>query len=81
MTRQALVVYMPWGMSLMTVYGYWVIGNKSWRSWYVPLVTQAFWFIWIALSRNWGFLPAALFLTAIAIRNLLKWRREAVQAA
>ena len=81
MTRQALVVYMPWGMSLMTIYGYWVIGNKSWRSWYVPLATKAFWFIWIAMSGNWGFLPAAFFLTAIAIRNLLKWRREAVQAA
>jgi hypothetical protein len=81
MTRQALVAYMPWGMSLMTIYGYWVIGNKNWRSWYVPLATQVLWFIWIGLSGNWGFLPAAFFLTAIAIRNLLKWRREAVQAA
>jgi hypothetical protein len=81
MTRQDLVAYMPWGMSLLTIYGYWVIGNKNWRSWYVPLVTQVLWFFWIALSGNWGFLPAAFFLTAIAIRNLLKWRREAVQAA
>jgi hypothetical protein len=81
MSRQALVFYMPWVMSLATVYGYWVIGNKNWKSWYVPLVTQSLWFVWIALSGNYGFLPAAVFLSAIAIRNLFKWRREAVQAA
>jgi hypothetical protein len=81
MTRQALVFYMPWLMSATTVYGYWVIGNKNWKSWYVPLATQSLWFVWIALSANWGFLPAAFFLTAIAIRNLFKWRREAVAAA
>ena len=81
MTRQALVTYMPLVMSVMTIYGYWVIGSKNWKSWYVPLVTQALWFIWIGLSENWGFLPAAFFLTAIAIRNLFKWRREAARAA
>jgi hypothetical protein len=81
MTRQALVAYMPLVMSLMTIYGYWVIGSKNWKSWYVPLATQVLWFIWIGLSENWGFLPAAFFLTAIAIRNLFKWRREAMQAA
>ena len=81
MTRQALVTYMPLVMSVMTIYGYWVIGNKNWKSWYVPLVTQSLWFIWIGLSENWGFLPAAFFLTAIAIRNLFKWRREAARAA
>ena len=80
MTRQALVTYMPVAMSLLTILGYWVIGSKNWKSWYVPLVTQVLWFIWIGLSENWGFLPAAVFLTAIAIRNLFKWRREALQA-
>jgi hypothetical protein len=81
MTRQALVAYMPWGMSVMTMYGYWVIGNKTWWCWYVPLVTQALWFVWILTSGNLGFLPAAVFLTGIATRNLFKWRRETVQAA
>ncbi|MCG2640088.1 MULTISPECIES: hypothetical protein [Bradyrhizobium] len=81
MTRQDFVTYMPWGMSLMTMYGYWVIGNRSWWSWYVPLLTQALWFIWIAISGNLGFLPAAVFLTAIATRNLFKWRRELLQPA
>ncbi|MBR0848452.1 hypothetical protein JQ543_11935 [Bradyrhizobium diazoefficiens] len=81
MTRHDFVTYMPWGMSLMTMYGYWVIGNKSWWSWYVPLFTQALWFIWIAISGNFGFLPAAVFLTAIATRNLFKWRRELPQPA
>jgi hypothetical protein len=76
--REVIIVYLPWLMSACTIIAYWSIGNRTWWCWYLALFTQILWFIWIPLSETWGLLPTAFFLSVIHIRNIIKWRREAV---
>lgn len=71
--KHAIVAYLPWLLSLITIWMTVLAGNKHRSAWSIGLVNQALWLLWIALSHNWGFLPMNLALWVVYCRNHLKW--------
>lgn len=73
--------YLPWLLSAITIALTVLIGNK-WRfAWLFGLGGQGLWLLWIACSREWGFLPLTLTLTVLYARNHLLWRDPGALAA
>lgn len=71
--KEIIVVYLPWLMSVITIYMTYIAGNRNAFAWVLGLGNQAFWLIWIVVSKNWGLLPMCLTLSVLYIRNYYKW--------
>lgn len=74
--REAISQYLPWCLSAMSVLMAIVNGNLWRHTWLFGLAIQCFWLVWIAASKNYGFLPLCLFLFGVYIRNHLKWSKR-----
>jgi hypothetical protein len=74
--RQAIIVYLPWILSAVTIWMTLLAGNKHKSAWLVGLANQALWAVWIVVSQNWGLVPLNLALWLVYGRNHLKWRKE-----
>lgn len=72
-TRQIVIDYLPWFMSVITIYMTYIAGNKNAFAWLLGLGNQAFWLTWIVVSKNWGLLPMCVVLTGLYTRNYVKW--------
>jgi hypothetical protein len=70
----AVVTYLPWLLSALTIYMTVLAGNKSRAAWAVALVNSALWLVWIIASHSWGLLPMNIVLWGVYARNLWKWR-------
>lgn len=68
-----LVFWMPWLLSVITIYMTVLAGNKSRHAWAIGLANQALWLIWIVASESWGLIPMNLALWIVYGRNHLKW--------
>ena len=75
--RDAIITYLPYLLSAITVFQLWLAGNTYKNAWAIALANQALWLWWIVLSANWGFAPMNLALWFVYARNHLKWRAEA----
>lgn len=78
-TAEAIVKYLPWLMSAITITAIELQGRKWPKAWALSLAGQVFWFAWIAADweRNQGFLPMTAVLSFQYVRNHLRWLREA----
>lgn len=68
-----VVLYLPWLMSLITIYTMFLAGNRNSWTWAVGLMNQVLWLIWILASESWGLLPMNLALWVVYLRNHMKW--------
>lgn len=75
--KTAFIAYMPWLLSVITIYMTVLAGNKARNAWAVGLAGQAGWLAWILVSASWGFLPMNIALWWVYGRNHLKWRNPA----
>jgi hypothetical protein len=66
--------YLPWLLSLITIWMTLLAGNRHPRAWLVGLVGQALWLVWIVSAGAWGLLPMNFALTFVYARNHWKWR-------
>jgi hypothetical protein len=72
--RDAVVAYLPWLLSAITVWMTLAAGNRHRSAWLIGLANQALWLVWIVASRSWGLLPLNGALWVVYARNHLKWR-------
>ena len=72
----AIRTYLPWLLSVITIWMTLMAGNKHPRAWQVGLANQALWMFWIGATSNWGFLPMNIALWIVYMRNHLKWSRD-----
>lgn len=70
---QAIVTYLPWLLSCITIYSMLLAGNKRRGVWLVGLAGQALWLVWILCSHSWGLVPLNIALWIVYARNYLKW--------
>jgi hypothetical protein len=54
----------------------WLLGRKDFRGWYMGLISQAIWLVFIFSFSAWGLLPLSVSLTIMYVFNLRKWRRD-----
>jgi hypothetical protein len=74
--REVVSSYLPWGLSACSLVMSVLTGNL-WRfAWLFGIGIQCLWLIWIAASKNYGFLPLCLILFFVYGRNHLKWRAK-----
>lgn len=64
---------LPLMLSVLTVLGMWLIGNKNRLGWVVGLINQVLWISFAILFKAWGLLPLSLVLIVVYVRNLHKW--------
>lgn len=77
MMVDAIRDYLPWLLSVITIWMTLLAGNKHPLAWAVGLGNQALWLIWIIVTANWGLLPMNLALWVVYGRNHLRWMRGA----
>lgn len=71
-----MIKYMPWLMSVITIYMTVLAGNKSRNAWLLGLLNQSLWLVWILMTENYGFLPMNFALWIVYARNHIKWGRQ-----
>jgi hypothetical protein len=74
--KDFLISFLPWVMSVYTMFLVWQTGNKWRYVWLLNLSNEAIWLLWIILSKTWGLLPINLFMWFVSIRNHIKWSNE-----
>lgn len=67
--------YLPWLLSVITIWMTLLAGNKTRWAWAVGLGNQALWLIWIIAVGAWGLLPMNIALWVVYTRNHLKWTK------
>jgi len=75
--REAIVVYLPWLLSAITIWMSLLAGNMHRNAWLVGLGNQFLWLIWIVVAGAWGFIPLNVALWIVYGRNHWKWMRDA----
>ena len=66
---------LPLLLSILTIIGMWLIGNKNYWGWIVGLVNQTLWITFAIVFKAWGLLPLTLVLIVVYTRNLTKWTK------
>lgn len=74
--NNAIITYLPWLLSAITIYMNVLAGNKRSGAWAIGLGNQALWLLWIVLTGTWGLLPMNIALWIVYARNLRKWSGE-----
>ena len=74
--REAIVTFLPWGLSAITIWMTILAGNKHRYAWAVGLGNQALWLGWIIASSSWGLIPMNAALWLVYARNHAKWGRS-----
>ncbi len=73
--KEAIIGYLPFLLSAITIWMTLLAGNKHPRAWLVGLVGQALWLIWILAASAWGLLPMNVALWVVYARNHFRWAR------
>lgn len=71
--RIIIIKYLPYLLSVITIYSMLLAGNKRKGAWLVGLVNQFLWLIWISLTHAWGLLPMNIALWVVYGRNYFRW--------
>lgn len=79
--KHAIATYLPWLLSVLTIYSAFLAGDKKPAAWTVGIANQVLWAAWIIASGTWGMAPMNVVLAAIFVRNFIKWRAEACRMA
>lgn len=75
--KQAVIEYLPWLLSLITIVMTVMQGNLHRHAWALGLINQCLWLAWTILAGVWGLLPLNLALWVVYWRNHRRWRRMA----
>lgn len=75
MMTEAVTLYLPWLLSVITVVATLLAGNKHRHAWALSLFNQGLWLLWIVTTHTWGFLPMNLVIAAASARNHWLWTR------
>jgi hypothetical protein len=66
---------MTYLLSALSIFILWGIGNKWNWIWYLGIISQILWFIFIYHNPSLnGLIPMHIVYLAIYIRNLIKWQ-------
>lgn len=66
---------MPWVLSILTLIQTVLLGRKSPIAWLLSMANNVLWIVWAVQSHNYGFMPMAVILFALAALNYRRWTR------
>lgn len=68
--------WLPWIMSIITLYMTFLQGRKTWKAWAIGLINQLLWLAFIMHTRTWGLLLLNAGLWVLYVRNLRIWYND-----
>ena len=71
--KTQIIFYLPFLLSIVTIWMTLLAGNFHRSAWLVGLVNQALWLVWIVMSETWGLIPLNLALWVVYAHNHYKW--------
>ena len=74
--QESIATYLPWIISVLSIYTVWSTGNKNKYAWLLSAFSQALWLMWIWASASWGLIPLNIAMWFMSIRNFIKWNKE-----
>ena len=74
--KELILTYLPWLLSLLTIYSAVLCGDKKAFGWTIGFINQGLWLTWIITSETWGMLPMNIVLAFIFAKNYFKWAAE-----
>lgn len=74
--KELILTYLPWLLSLLTIYSAVLCGDKKAFGWIIGFINQGLWLTWIITSETWGMLPMNIVLAFIFAKNYFKWAAE-----
>lgn len=66
-----------WIGNVFIVWGLWQVGNKVRAAFIYTMIGEAFYFVHVALRRDWAILAAVTIFFSLAARNWWKWGQDA----
>ena len=63
-------------LSAFTIVTFWLAGSNNRWTWYVGLVGQALWAVFVIGTQQWGLGVGTVFLTLTMLRNWWLWKRR-----
>jgi hypothetical protein len=78
--QELVTLYLPWLLSVITIWITLMAGNKHPKAWFVGIISQGLWLIWILASESWGLLPMNIALWIVYTRNHLRWSNESKES-
>ncbi len=64
-------------ISTITLVSAWFIGNKNVWGQRLGLGANLAWWFYVIAFQRWGLAPMEVVFTAMCVRNLIKWEKEA----
>lgn len=77
--KEAIRDYLPWLLSVITIWMTLLAGNKHRSAWQVGLGNQVLWSIWIVVTETWGLIPLNVVLWGVYYRNHILWKAHEPQ--
>lgn len=74
--NEMLSIYLPYVMSVTTILGMILAGNKRRLGWSLVFCGEFIWAYWIWLVGAWGLIPMNIFLMIVYWRNFLVWDKN-----
>lgn len=69
-------IWWSWLLTVVGVTGFVLAGRRVWWAWHINVGCQALWMAYAIVTRQWGFIGAAVVYTVVFVRNAVKWTRE-----
>jgi nicotinamide riboside transporter PnuC len=76
MDSQLLARIIEYAASAMSLYVFYLYGNKDIKAPLFGIINQILWLTFPFITKQWGLLIGAVFFMGIQIRNLIKWKKE-----
>jgi len=74
--KSLIVVYLPYLISVLTLYTVKITGDKNKNAWVMTMLNQLLWLFWIFISDNKGFIILNLGIIYFSVINHYKWKKS-----
>ena len=69
-----------WVLTVVGITGFILAGRKVWWSWYINIACQVLWFAYAIITKQYGFIIAAILYTIVFSKNAIAWTKEHKEA-
>ena len=74
--REWIIVWLPWILSIASIYKIHALGKKYKWVWLYAMVLMSFWCVWMVAAEAWGFLPLNTVQWILFIKNHREWNKK-----
>lgn len=73
--------YWSYLLTIVGVFGLWVVGRKDKRGFMIGLGAQFLWVAYAIVTKQWGFIVSAMAYGWVNANNLAKWHKNEKESA